>query len=144
MKDLSQQPGNPTSYIHDHYQELMALAEQDPDGAAQRIVQAAQEMVGAGLSELNFRKLKLRVMKAVQRGSFGVQKYISDYMLKGMGHGTLQTRGANEGVEAIGSLISEDVNALQIEWSRRLIFIEGVLKRYGMVLCRREDSEGFK
>ena len=139
MPDLSQQEGNPTSYIKDNYQELMALADQDPEAAAQQVIQAAEQMVGRGFSQLNFKKLQMRVIKAAQRGAFGVQKFLSDYMLAGMGERAIYTKGQYEDVEAIGSLITEDPDMPQIEWSRELVFIEGVLKQYGLRLARRPD-----
>jgi hypothetical protein len=145
MPDLSQQAGNPTSYIHDNYQELMALSEQDPEAAAGQVIQAAEGMVGRGLSPVNFKKLQMRFMKAAQRGAFGIQKAMSDYLLKGIDPklGVVGGRGRHEDVEAkaIGSLISEDPDMPPIEWTRELIFIEGIVKQYGLRIVRKDDQE---
>lgn len=142
MPDLSQQANNPTSYIHTNYQELMALAEQDPEAAAQQVVQAAEAMVGKGLSPLNFRKLQMRAMKAAQRGAFGVQKYLSDYLLGGIDP-SLKVSSVSrfEGIEALGTLISEDIDRPPIEWTRDLLFIEEVAGHYGLIITREQSDD---
>jgi len=139
MPDLSQQTGNPTSYIHDNYQELMALCERDPEAAAQQVIQAAESMVGSGLSTINFKKLKMRFLQAAQRGTFGIQKALSDYLLGGIDKGlTVGSVARFEAVVVIGSLISEDINRPQIEWTRELLFIKEVAENHGLIIIREE------
>ena len=142
MPDLSQQAGNPTSYIHDNYQELMALSDQDPGAAARQVIQAAEGMVGRGLSPVNFKKLQMRFMRAAQRGAFGIQKALSDYLLGGIDPSLKVSKYAKfEDQESIGSLISEDPNTPTIEWTRELVFIEGIAKQYGLRIVKKDDQE---
>jgi len=138
--DLSQQSGNPTSYIHDNYQDLMQLANENPEMAAQQVVAAAQKMVGHGLSPQNFKKLQLHVMQAARRGAFGLQKFLSDYLLAGTSRDLKVIRPGMEDVAAIGTLISEDINRPPIEWTRELLFIESVAKQYGLRICRLSEG----
>ena len=145
MPDLSKQPGNPTNYIHDNYQELMALAGRDPEAAAQQVIQAAESMVGSGLSSLNFRKLQMRAMQAAQRGVYAIQKYLSDYILSGSGAPVIAGRYQRENLEILGSLISEDIDYPPIEWTRELVAMKAIMEEYGLTIIREEQDEvGFQ
>ena len=141
MPDLSQQAGNPTSYIHDNYQDLMALSERDPEAAAVQVIQAAESMVGAGLSVMNFKKLKMRAMKAAQRGAFGIQKFLSDYLLAGTDP-SLKVSSVSrfEELEVLGTLICEDIDRPPIEWTRELIAIKAIMEEYGLTIIRKEST----
>ena len=140
MPDLSQQTGNPTSFIHNNYQDLMALAERDPEAAAIQVIQAAESMVGTGLSMMNFKKLKMRAMKAAQRGAFGIQKFLSDYLLAGTDP-SLKVSSVSrfEAIEALGTLICEDIDRPPIEWTRDLLFIKEVAESHGLTIIREES-----
>ena len=142
MPDLSQRAGNPTSYIHDNYQALMALSEQDPEAAAVQVIQAAEGMVGTGLSIINFRKLKMRFLKAAQQGVFGIQKSLSDYLLGGISKDlTVGSVSRFEEIEALGTLICEDIDRPPIEWTRDLLFIKEVVESHGLTIIREESID---
>lgn len=104
--DLSKKPGNPTSELEKHYQELKALAS-DSEAAAAKAVEIIQPLVGKGMSERNYSKFMLDLNKAKERNR--VFEFLTNYILKGSGLGVM------DDVEAIASFVSEDINNLFVE-----------------------------
>lgn len=101
--DLSKKKSNPTASLTQHYQELMAI--QDPDALIQRVTELAKPLVGAGMSELNYRKL-VHTMEQYRQNFPRLQKYVTDYILKGMGLGVVEDH-----VQAVASLLTEGTAA---------------------------------
>lgn len=114
-RDHSKKPGNPTSALQAQYQQLMTI--QDPDELAQTALEIVQPLVGSGMSEQNFRKFKINLQDAAQRGLVGLQGFLSNYILAGSGLsvGRGGRGGPREAAEVaqIASMISEDVNDIR-------------------------------
>lgn len=102
-RDLSKQAGNPTSELQAHYQRLMSI--QDPVELADAAVQVVEPLVGKAMSVDNYNKFLTRLKQAGQRGLVGVQKYVSDFILRGSGLGVVE-----DVTSAIASVITEDVD----------------------------------
>ena len=106
-RDLTRQSGNPTSWIHDNYQELMGI--QDPEELAQHVLENITPMVGNGISQQNFAKMRQTLMMAARKGIHEVQKYLSNYMLRGAGLGVED----NEQL-ALASMVCEDCEVVRL------------------------------
>lgn len=102
-KDYSGTPGNPTNALQKIYTQLMGI--QDVDELVNTVIETVQPLVGKGMSELNFRKLKMNLSKTAQQGLPDVQKYLTMYILAGSGMAV-----ESETLESIASFITEDVS----------------------------------
>lgn len=89
--DLSRQPGNPTSELQAHAQELWAI--QDPQELANAAINIVKPLVGRGMSQKNYQMFLRNMQGAMRRGLTGVQSYITNYILKGSGMGRDQEGG---------------------------------------------------
>lgn len=110
--DLSQAThDNPTKWLHQNYQTIMQQVAADPEGTMRHLMELFKGIVGHGFSELNYRKFCARMQDAMRKyGTAGVQKYLSDFMLKGIDPrlGVVGTRECSE-IEALSTVLMEDV-----------------------------------
>lgn len=102
-RDLSQQAGNPTHGIQQHYHELMAIT--DPDELRQAAIDVVTPYVGKSMSQANFRKFMMNLDRSAQRGVTDIQRFISNFLLSGSGLGVSESA-----VAAIAGLITEDID----------------------------------
>ena len=80
----------------------------------------------------------MRAIKAAQRGAFGIQKFLSDYLLGGIDKGlTVGSVQRFESLEVMGSLISEDINCPPIEWTRELVAMKAIMEEHGLIIIKR-------
>ena len=110
--DLTARTGNPSSWIQEHYQELMAIT--DPHELAETAIAGMRAMVGRGFSEPNFRKLLIALQQSERKGLVAVQKYLTNFMLAGAG-----MRTEDDARLAIATMITEDVEPIQLSPQQR-------------------------
>lgn len=144
MPDLSKISGNPTAWIHDNYQHLMAI--EDPEELKNTVLRGVQPLVGHGLSVGNFRKLQLRLAQAAERSLFALKKAISDYLLAGIDPGLRvgSVSPVHEGVLrviddpqlAVSSMLDVELNP---EQARLVSLVESCGLPVG--LCEAEDRQ---
>ena len=106
--DLSTKAGNPTHAIQAVYAELMDIP--DPAELRRRAIEVVEPLVGHGMSQANFKKFLFDLDNSSKKGITDLKMYLSNYVLKGTGHGVL----FRNSVEAIAACISEDVNEVHV------------------------------
>lgn len=132
QRDLSQQGGNPTSELQKNYEVLMGI--NDPDELAQAAVQVVRPLVGRGFSEKNYTKFMQNLEQAQQRGVQGLQKFLTNYILKGSGLG-VESKEA-----AVASMLTEDVDD-PIELTPYQQHLKALVESYGYHVALLSEME---
>ena len=121
--DLSQQGGNPTSALQAAYQQLMALPTMEElQQAALNIVKPLAD-AGTGISPKNWKVFQTTVMRA--RNLQDLQRYITNYILKGSGMGVQESM-----IDAIGSLLTEEIT-VTADFSEQQLKLKNLVESYG-------------
>lgn len=106
--DLSQSGRNATSELQAHYQQLMAIADQDELERAS--IDLLSGLVGHGISEKNFKTFCMRIGNC--RDLQSMQYYITQFILAGSGNAVVgkpsRLRAYESRIDAIASFIIED------------------------------------
>lgn len=131
MPDITDMPGNPAYGLKQAYKELMAIT--DPAelfSETMRIVEPyrSDPTTRRGMSEASFATF-MRTMNKQQNSLVGMQKYITNFILKAGGEGVIEGEAWGEIVDnpadAIASMLTEDVNSsVEIQpWQQAIINI---------------------
>lgn len=119
--DLSQSGGNSTSALQAAYQRLMALPTMEE--LQQAAIQIVQPLVGSGISPKNWKVFQMTVMRA--RNLQDLQRYITNYILKGSGMGVQESA-----IDAIGSLLTEEIT-VTADFSPQQRRLKSLVESYG-------------
>lgn len=82
----------------------------DVDTLISTVLDIVGETVGIGMSEANWKKFQMDLMKSAEFGIDGVRKYLYNYALKGYDNGVIQLR--REGMKEIAATILEHADIL--------------------------------
>lgn len=106
-RDLSQQAGNPTHGIEQHYTRLMDI--QDPDLLQQEAMSIVQSYAeSGGISERNLRKFNFTMQK-LSGNLPKIQQYLTNFLLAGSGLAV----ESNE-MAAVVSFITESTDPIKL------------------------------
>lgn len=87
-RNLSNEPGNPTSYIHDNYQRLMAIPTYKELDAKMRTIFKLH--AGKGFSQQNMSKALRTMDDLKERGDIDrLRMFVTNFMMRGSGLGVL-------------------------------------------------------
>lgn len=126
MPDITDMPGNPAYGIKQAYKELMVIT--DPTELYNRVVAIVEPYRGHGMSEQSFANF-MRIMAKQRKSLIGMQKYVTNFILKAGGEGVIEGEAWGEIVDnpadAIASMLTEDVNSsVEIQpWQQAIINI---------------------
>lgn len=118
-RDLSKQVGNPTSYIHDNYQRLMAINDFDELAKVLRTIFTLHR--GKGFSERNSR-MALQTLQDIEAKGKNVdelQKFATNFMLRGSGLGVI-----GDDMDKIDAVMNEDKCGLTDEQAAFVALVE--------------------
>lgn len=101
-RDMSGNPGNPTSELQKAYSQLMTIT--DPDQLVEAAVGIVKPLIGRGFSEKNFRLFMQNIEQSKRRGLESIQSFLSNYILRGSG------LGVESKEHAIASVLTEDID----------------------------------
>ena len=104
--------GPVAQWIQANYEHLMQPG-QDPDDLLQFVLSNIQSMVGHGISQPAFKKLRMDLQRAAMKGgadaAFGLQHALTNFLLRGEGLGVIENAQY-----AIASMITEDRESVRL------------------------------